>query len=120
MLRIAVSIVLSLILAGCSGPQKSPKELVRKGMDKAEVLEILGNPSRTGRVRGSDRWSYDTYQNDTREVTYVFFKAGKVTSVGDSPGGPIPESDSKLGKELKQLNKDKKKQRMKNEGFRDL
>ena len=57
---------------------------VKSGMTKAEVLGIAGNPSRSGRVQGADKWSYDIKNDDNQRVKIidVYFTSGRVSFVG--------------------------------------
>ena len=100
----------ALTLVGCSSPSKDIRKRVSKGMDKDAVLEELGNPSRSKRVKGADRWSYDQYAGNDKQVTHVYFKKGKVSFVG---------RDDELVKELKELSEKKKSTDNKSK-FRDL
>jgi outer membrane protein assembly factor BamE (lipoprotein component of BamABCDE complex) len=71
-----------LFLAACSSPEKAPESKIQMGMDKAAVLEALGTPKKTGRIHGSDRWTYETTVNGQVEKTDVYFQEGKVTYFG--------------------------------------
>ena len=64
-------------------------------MDKADVLDKVGNPARKSRQLGQDRWTYeqDTTSGD-KEIIHVFFDEGKVTYVGPSET-PTPGSSTK-------------------------
>ena len=118
-MRFTVAITkLSLILAafmvvGCSSASKDVRDRVSKGMDKDEVLEELGNPSRSKRVKGADRWSYDQYDGDVKTTTHVYFKSGKVSDV---------LRDDDLVKQIKELSEQKKTYRKKRKStkFKDL
>ena len=102
-----------LALIGCSSPTKDIREKVAKGMDKDDVLQVLGNPTRSKRVRGADRWSYDQYNNDKKTTTHVYFKSGKVSEV---------IRDDELVKQLKEMSEQKKtyRKKKKSQQFRDL
>ena len=102
-----------LAAVGCSSPTKDIRQRVSKGMDKDEVLQELGNPSRSKRVRGADRWSYDQYKEDVKTTTHVYFKSGKVTDI---------IRDDQLVKQLKELSEQKKnyREKQKSKKFRDL
>jgi hypothetical protein len=53
------------------------------GMSKSEVLEQVGNPTRTGRHLGQDRWVYAANdESSSAQEIYVFFDQGSVTYVG--------------------------------------
>lgn len=82
--------------AGCSTPQHKVLKAVQVGMDKAAVLEIVGNPTRITRHLGQDRWSYEEASGAgvngdaggsggaEKRTTYVYFSEGRVTYVGSA------------------------------------
>lgn len=80
--------ILSCVFIGCASPQHQALRRVDVGMDKADVLDLVGNPTRTDRAYNQDRWTYESYKNtsstsgDENSTTYVFFADGKVTYVG--------------------------------------
>lgn len=70
---------------GCSSPnRKDQLSRVKSGMTKEQVLGITGNPSRSGRVQGADKWSYDIYDSEKRRVDIIdiYFTDGTVDIVG--------------------------------------
>lgn len=69
---------------GCqSSPLKDFSEL-KVGMEKGEVLDILGNPNHSGRFHGKDRWTYVFYDNKIRYKKEVHFDQGHVVYLGDT------------------------------------
>jgi outer membrane protein assembly factor BamE (lipoprotein component of BamABCDE complex) len=77
-----VGAALSLALNACSTPQSKALRHVEVGMTKSDVLEIVGDPARTGREHGQDRWAYVNYEGKANSTIYVFFDDGHVTYVG--------------------------------------
>lgn len=73
---------LLFLVLGCSTATKPVQERVSKGMDKDQVLDILGNPSRSKRVSGADKWSYDQHINGKKTTVHVYFENATVTYVG--------------------------------------
>jgi outer membrane protein assembly factor BamE (lipoprotein component of BamABCDE complex) len=82
-----LTIAAATLLTGCASPGPHNLRKVDVGMEKAEVLEQIGNPVRTGRHQGQDRWTYLTPDNSE---TFIYFSEGKVTHVG-SPNEPAPK-----------------------------
>ncbi len=78
----ALALVASTLLVGCATTKSRPFQEVKLGMDKSQVLEIIGNPSRSSRIKGSDRWSYDDFSQGDREVVNIYFTEGKVSFLG--------------------------------------
>ncbi|MGZ3781617.1 MAG: outer membrane protein assembly factor BamE domain-containing protein [Pseudobdellovibrionaceae bacterium] len=56
---------------------------IKPGMEKAEILDIVGSPQSTQRFHGKDRWSYIFYDNYIRVEKEVHFFNGSAVYVGD-------------------------------------
>ncbi len=67
-------------LAGCASFPET-MDRIKAGMDKGEVLEILGNPKRTFRENGLDYWTYLYFENNQEWRRDVVFEGGKVIRV---------------------------------------
>ncbi len=92
----SIGIVLSFVLSACSTvPQSQALRQVRVGMTKAEVLDLVGNPTRTERRHGQDRWTYESPPHSGDGPMYIFFSEGQVTYVGDAKApGPVETPDT--------------------------
>jgi hypothetical protein len=78
-------LLLTATLISCSSmPQHQALRTVAVGMDKADVLEKVGNPAHISRVHNQDCWEYKGSAENGDEKTLVFFDAGRVTYVGPS------------------------------------
>ncbi len=80
--------MLSLLLVGwvflgCQTNQLKQYEQVKVGMDKGQVLELMGSPQKTSRLKGQDRWTYVFYEKGSEYQKEMLFDAGKSTYVGD-------------------------------------
>jgi outer membrane protein assembly factor BamE (lipoprotein component of BamABCDE complex) len=73
---------LLVFIAGCASRETEIKKIVQPGMDKDQVLKAMGNPSRSKRISGADKWSYDSYVNGQKKTIQVYFQDGKVQFVG--------------------------------------
>jgi len=73
---------LSLIaaVAGCTSIPQSLKQ-VRAGMDKGEVLQLVGSPKFTFRENSQDHWAYFYHTNNQEFRRDVVFENGKVIRV---------------------------------------
>ncbi|MFN7262516.1 MAG: outer membrane protein assembly factor BamE [Pseudobdellovibrionaceae bacterium] len=81
-----VILVLSLASLFTVGCQMSPSKQFNKvtvGMEKDQVLEIMGSPQQTLRRSGADRWTYVFYNQETKESRQVHFSEGKAVYVGE-------------------------------------
>ncbi len=82
--------------AGCQTPRHKEFALIQEGMLKDDVVEAAGNPTRTRRWRGKDRWIYVYHPGgDAQDVKEVHFTDGKVTYAGAplEPEIPADEQD---------------------------
>ena len=76
----------ALLITACASNFNADLQKVRIGDDKARVLEMLGNPKRTARIKDKDRWTY-SYQKDGQEnLEYIDFRDGKVIKIADKTG----------------------------------
>lgn len=90
---ISLILVFSLqsFFVACTTPQSKALKEIHVGMDKADVLEIAGNPARISRHLGQDRWTYEdlSYKstetapsvNAKSQTTFVYFSDGRVTNI---------------------------------------
>lgn len=98
---ISIAIVVAAFL-GCASQQGAFETNVQLGMDKSEVLELIGGPSSTRRRNGEDVWQYDFYSNDQKSSKELRFKNNKVSYKGDpilpKAGNTAKEVDSRNAK----------------------
>lgn len=90
----------ALVLAGCATTQFKPSKLgqLNLGMDKGEVLRLLGKPTQaataafvdmpSGGLRKKEALRYDELRRDPRQTNHfvVVFLEGKVTEYGPEVG----------------------------------
>lgn len=72
-------LILIFALGGCASSPFKLAEKVKPGQEKADVLENLGNPNRTRRVKMQDQWEYVFYKKDDMRVFIVYLENNKVT-----------------------------------------
>lgn len=70
-------------LSSCQTNMLKQFAKVHAGMDKHDVVELMGSPSTTTRLHGKDRWMYVFYEDDIRYSKEVHFNAGLATYVGE-------------------------------------
>ena len=75
-------IIITLIFVSCASHQTQSLRKIDVGMDKSDVLEKIGNPTRKARVLGQDRWTYEIDGDSGTDTTYIFFQEGRVTYIG--------------------------------------
>lgn len=51
-------------------------------MAKSDVLEVMGNPSKSRRVSGADEWTYEYYKNDVPNSLTLKFQDGRLSQIG--------------------------------------
>lgn len=81
---IGIASTLILFLPGCiSNSFDADLKQVQIGDDKSRVLELLGNPRRTTRIKTVDHWIYTFPKNGIDQTEVVQFENGKVIKVAD-------------------------------------
>lgn len=109
------------LLTSCATPIHQEVRRVKPGMEKAQVLELLGNPQKTRRWKGKDEWTYIYYVSGQRQGTDIHFENGSVIYIG---AAQLPsDADVRLEntsdyEDYKQQVKERSKSY--NKGFKDL
>lgn len=73
----------SFLLLGCQTSMLKEYQKLTPGMEKNDVLEVMGSPQRTQRFHGKDRWTYVFYDDRTRYEKEIQFFQGNAIYVGD-------------------------------------
>ncbi len=76
-------IAFSLLLTACQTSMLKQFAEVKPGMEKDDVLNLMGSPTRTQRFHGKDRWTYVFYDDRIRFEKEVQFFDGSAVYVGD-------------------------------------
>lgn len=97
----------SFLLWGCQTLPADDFERLKPGMDKNEVLEIMGNPQRSERWHGMDRWTYIFFDTSKRQEKEVHFSQGKAVYIGGRYVPPVTaaEQDTIFENENRELEK---------------
>ncbi len=84
---------LGLILTGCQTSMLKQFEQLKPGMEKDDVLDLMGSPSQTQRFHGKDRWRYVFYDKRIRFEKEVHFFEGNAIYIGEV-WEPAPEQSA--------------------------
>lgn len=76
----------ALLITGCASNFDADLQKIRIGDDKPRVLELLGNPKRTTRIKDNDRWTYSYQKNGQEQLEHIDFRDGKVIKIADKTG----------------------------------
>ena len=89
-----------LLLSGCVCPKPSSRlSSVDLGMNKPDVIRVLGTPTEAGTVSGGfEIFYYAGSQRGISEDQIVMFKNGKTISYGPFTGDKLEHSGSVFGK----------------------
>lgn len=87
-IRLALALVIGFFLAACATSMSRSFDKLKMGMEKDQVLEEMGTPSKARRVNGIDRWTYVFYERQVRIEKEIQFEDGKVIYLGD-PQRPV-------------------------------
>lgn len=84
---------LSLLLTGCQTSMLKQFEQLKPGMEKDDVLDIMGSPSQAQRFHGKDRWRYVFYDQRIRFEKEVHFFENSAIYIGEV-WQPAPENSA--------------------------
>jgi Small protein A (tmRNA-binding) len=88
--------VLFLGLTACQTSMVKQFDKVKLGMEKDDILEIMGTPSQAQRFHGKDRWKYVFYDKRIRFEKEVHFFEGNAVYIGDKFEPPVELSAAKI------------------------
>lgn len=92
-----IAIPLFFVLVGCQTNQIRQFSKLKPGMDKGQVLEVMGSPQSTRRFKGHDEWTYKFFEGDQEHLKEVHFEYGKAVYIGDQakPAVSAEETDKR-------------------------
>lgn len=95
MLRyLAIPVVLiALMTTACQTSMVKQFSEVKPGMEKDDVLHLMGSPNRTQRFHGKDRWTYIFYDDRIRFEKEIQFFEGNAVYIGET-WQPEPEKSA--------------------------
>lgn len=91
-LKMLLLVAFAVVMSGCQTNMLKAFNSVKNGMDKDDVLDIMGSPQSSQRFHGKDRWRYNFYADDLRYEKEVHFQEGAAVYVGDKWEPPQEES----------------------------
>lgn len=95
---------LFLSLIGCQTNMKKAFDEIKPGMDKAEVLEIIGGPRAVTRFHGKDRWFIMFYHDGVRYEREIHFLQGIANYVGETYEAPLEKQAAVVDKKNEESN----------------
>lgn len=96
-LAILCSLSLVFLVACATAPIESfPK--IKNGMQKGDVIELIGSPHKTERKDGVDIWQYTFYEREKPVAKIIYFKENRVSYAG----APLTEENFKSSQEPSQ------------------
>lgn len=72
-----------LIFLGCQTSMTKQFSKLKPGMEKDDVLDVMGSPSQTQRMHGKDRWTYVFYEDRIRFEKEIQFFDGNAIYIGE-------------------------------------
>lgn len=85
--------LISVVIAGCQTSQVNQFSKVQNGMDKSQVLELVGSPQSKIRRNGIDRWTYTFFENEEWHSKDVQLDQGLVVYVGPRMPEPVSAAE---------------------------
>ncbi|MGZ3742320.1 MAG: outer membrane protein assembly factor BamE [Pseudobdellovibrionaceae bacterium] len=80
---VLIILIGDLMLSACQTHMYEEYSKLHPGMEKEDVLQVMGSPQRTQRFHGKDRWTYIFYDNQLRHEKEVQFFEGNAVYIGD-------------------------------------
>lgn len=98
-----------ILASGCQTNMLKQFDKITPGMEKDDVLEMMGSPTTSLRFHGKDRWIYVFYEDKLRFEKEIHFFENNVTYKGErwepSPENQASKIDSKNEKEALEISK---------------
>lgn len=89
LVTLIASLATLIMLAGCQTPRHAEFAYLKQGMEKHDVLAVVGGPDASQRWQGKDRWIYNFNDHpEGAQTKEVHFENGKAVYVG---GKVVPE-----------------------------
>ncbi len=101
-LAFALSVV--LFLTGCQTNMKKAFDEIKPGMDKDQVLDIIGGPRAVTRFHGKDRWFIMFFHKGVRYDREIHFKEGLADYVGEPYEPPLEKQAAYVDKKNEEMN----------------
>ncbi len=86
---ILFSLLIVYINTACQTRTLKQFEQIKQGMEKDQILEIMGSPQKTSRVNSTDKWNYIFYDQENKYNKEIHFVEGISTYIGDPILPPI-------------------------------
>ncbi len=121
--RIASSLCLFAVsgLIGCASPHHVNISRLKLGMEKDQVLELVGNPNHTNYSKGLRTWVYVYYQNNNKLGKKLIFKKEHLIKISEHSFKPSLKDQLNESESFKDYeNKVKKRRSKAKEGFKDV
>lgn len=85
-------VVIGLFTSACQTSMLKQFESIKPGMEKDDVLDLMGSPNQTQRVSGKDRWYYTFYDKRMRFQKEVQFADGAAIYIGEVSQPPAEQT----------------------------
>ncbi|WP_413291876.1 outer membrane protein assembly factor BamE [Bdellovibrio sp. HCB185ZH] len=107
-------VVIGLFTSACQTSMLKQFESIKPGMEKDDVLDLMGSPNQTQRVSGKDRWYYTFYDKRIRFQKEVQFVDGAAIYIGEVYQPPADQTavaiDTRNESRNKQIDEEIKKE----------
>ncbi|UYL10333.1 outer membrane protein assembly factor BamE [Bdellovibrio sp. SKB1291214] len=111
-------VVIGLFTSACQTSMLKQFESIKPGMEKDDVLDLMGSPNQTQRVSGKDRWYYTFYDKRIRFQKEVQFVDNTAIYIGEVYQPPADQTavavDARNEERNKSLDEQAKKEVIEN------
>lgn len=106
--QVILCLATTFLVCACQTSPLDDYNKLHAGMEKDQVLDIMGSPQRTERFHGKDRWTYIFYDHNVKYEKEIHFLQGNAVYVGNvwEPTVSAAEVDAKNEASNKTLNEE--------------
>src|SRR4051812_19130610 len=73
---------------GCRTPMSLNLKKIELGMEKDQIIELLGPPQVSQRLHGQDVWTYIFYDKENKQGRELVFENGRLSRLGEAKFEP--------------------------------
>ncbi|MCB0361536.1 MAG: hypothetical protein KDD35_02375 [Bdellovibrionales bacterium] len=102
-------------LSSCATPAHTAFESIRLGQRKSDVVELMGSPQKSKRLKGQDHWEYSFRKGQDEITKKIVFEEGRVVDVQAVPLETALERDLKKTTSMKEYEEKIRASRLKDQ-----
>lgn len=112
-----------LFLVGCATQQHTKMQKLKVGMDKTDVLDLIGNPNSSKFKDGEHVWLYIYYKDETKLAKKLWFKKDQLVRLENydfNAEAPNLKIDDQEIEDYKKAAEEKQRRQQDEREFQDI